>query len=305
VRADLKADAERAAVLALVDQADVRVEGYRPGVAERLGVGPQVCCGRNPGLVYGRMTGWGQDGPLARTAGHDINYIALTGALAAIGTAGEPVPPLNLVGDYGGGSMFLLAGVLAALVERATSGVSQVVDAAMVDGASVLLQGIQEMRAQGAWRDVRASNLIDGGAPYYRTYACADGRHMAVGAIEPKFYAALLDGLGLDPEALPEQDDELRWDELADAVGDVFRTRPRDDWAALFAGTDACATPVLEFAEASGHPHIAARGSQRTLEGGVVAGPAPRFSRSTGTTPPGGHEDLAAVTARWSDAVQR
>ena len=223
VAADLKDPAGREAVLRLVDHADVLIEGYRPGVAERLGVGPADCHARNPRLVYGRMTGWGQDGPLARHAGHDINYISLTGALHAIGRAGErPVPPLNLVGDFGGGSMLLLVGVLAALLEARSSGRGQVVDAAMVDGASLLMQMTWAFRGQGHWADAREANLLDGGAPYYDTYTCADGRHVAVGPLEPRFYAQLLDGLGLDPATLPAQDDVAGWPVLRARFTEAF-----------------------------------------------------------------------------------
>ena len=226
VTADLKDPAGREAVLGLVDHADVLIEGYRPGVAERLGVGPVDCHARNPRLVYGRMTGWGQDGPLARHAGHDINYISITGALHAIGRAGErPVPPLNLVGDFGGGSMLLLVGVLAALLEARSSGRGQVVDAAMVDGTSLLMQMTWAFRGQGHWADAREANLLDGGAPYYDTYTCGDGRHVAVGALEPRFYAQLLDGLGLDPATLPAQDDVAGWPVLRSRFTEAFARR--------------------------------------------------------------------------------
>ncbi|WP_248964104.1 CaiB/BaiF CoA transferase family protein [Sphaerisporangium perillae] len=303
VLADLKDAAGLASVLDLVDRADVLLEGYRPGVTERLGLGPETCLERNPRLVYARMTGWGQSGPLARSAGHDINYISLTGALHAVGPADHPVPPLNLAGDYGGGSMFLVTGILAALWERERSGAGQVVDAAMVDGVSALVQPILELRAMGQWDDRRAGNLLDGAAPFYRTYECADGRFVAVGALEPQFYALLLKGLGLSAESLPDQNDRTRWGTLADTFAAVFRTRPRDDWARLFAGTDACVTPVLTFAEAPAHPHIAARGSLAAAGDDVVAAPAPRFSRSAdaeATATSGEVQDIRAAIDAWT-----
>ncbi|MCZ0997459.1 CaiB/BaiF CoA-transferase family protein [Streptomyces mirabilis] len=303
VAADLKTPQGRDLVLRLVARADVLVEGFRPGVAERLGVGPEDCHRVNSRLVYGRMTGWGQDGPMAQRAGHDINYISLTGALHAIGRHGErPVPPLNLVGDFGGGSMFLLAGVLAALWERERSGEGQVVDTAMVDGASVLLQMMWAMRAQDAWCDERGTNLLDGGAPFYDTYACQDGRHVAVGAIEPQFYQALLAGLGLDQNTLPDQGDRSGWPLLRDRLAETFLTRPRDEWAEVFADTDACVTPVLAPGEVPHHPHLAARGTLVDIGGVLQAAPAPRFSRTVPTTPtapplPG--NDTATVLTDW------
>ena len=308
VAADLKADAGRETVLRLAERADVLLEGLRPGVTERLGVGPADCQARNPRLVYARMTGWGQDGPMAARAGHDINYISLTGALHAIGTGEAPVPPLNLVGDFGGGSMLLVVGILGALLERERSGAGQVIDAAMVDGASLLLQMTWWMQSAGTWEDRRAANGLDGGAPFYRTYRCADGRFVAVGCIEPQFYAAMLDGLGLNPAGLPGQDEGDRWDELAEALGTTFATRPRDHWADLFAGTDACVTPVLSLGEVPAHPQIAAR--RTVLRDGQVtqAAPAPRFSR-TPAHPVGPLDlqvhELAAVRATWSEREDR
>lgn len=303
VSADLKDPAGRETVLRLVEHADVLLEGYRPGVTERLGVGPADCHARNPRLVYGRMTGWGQDGPLAPRAGHDINYIALTGALHAIGRAGDrPVPPLNLVGDFGGGSMLLLVGVLAALWEAQRSGRGQVVDAAMVDGSSLLVQMVWGMLAQDMWRDERGSNLLDGHAPFYDTYTCADGRHVAVGALEPQFYAALLAGLGLDGEDLPAQYDQSGWPALRARFTEVFATRTRDEWAEVFAGTDACVTPVLSFAEAREHPHLAARGTIVERDGVPQAAPAPRFSRTAPAVPGplADPEPVEQVLADWS-----
>lgn len=303
VPADLKDPNDRAAVLRLVDRADVAIEGFRPGVAERLGVGPDECLGRNPQLVYARMTGWGQHGPLADRAGHDINYIGLTGVLHAIGTAGSrPTAPLNLVGDFGGGSAFLVIGILAALWERSRSGLGQVVDAAIVDGTSALAQLIWTLRGLGAWTDERAANLLDTGAPFYDTYECADGRYVAVGALEPQFYAALLDGLGLAGEDLPAQLDRSGWPRLRARFSERFATRTRDEWAAAFADVDACVTPVLTFAEAADHPHLASRGTIAISPDGVpYAAPAPRFSRTRAdagatadTTAP-----LADVLAEW------
>jgi alpha-methylacyl-CoA racemase len=303
VAANLKTDEGREVVLRLVTKADVLLEGLRPGVAERLGVGPEHCHAVNPGLVYGRMTGWGQDGPLAQRAGHDINYISLTGALHALGRAGErPAPPLNLVGDFGGGSMFLVTGVLAALWERQRSGRGQVVDAAMVDGTSALLQMTWALRGAGAWTDERAVNLLDGGAPFYDTYTCADGRWVAIGALEPQFYAALLTGLGLDGEDLPAQLDRSGWPKLRARFTQVFVTRTRDEWAEIFAGTDACVTPVLAFDEVASHPHLAARETIITVDGVPQAAPAPRFSRTvpgTPTPPPKPGGDAEAVLADW------
>ncbi|MQA03381.1 MAG: CoA transferase [Streptosporangiales bacterium] len=286
VVADLKTADDRAHVMSLVARADVLLEGHRPGVTERLGLGPAECLAHNPRLVYGRMTGWGQDGPLAQRAGHDINYIARTGVLHAIGHAAErPAVPLNLLGDFGGGSMFLVTGVLAALWERERSGQGQVVDAAIVDGTSVLAQLVWAFRGAGAWRDDRAANLLDGGAPFYDTYACADGRWVAVGALEPKFYAQLLDGLGLVVEELPEQMDRDGWPVLRQRFTEVFATRTRAEWDAVFAGTDACVTPVLTFAEAVADEHLAARATLQELAGVPQASPAPRFSRTPAATP--------------------
>ncbi|MEV5551891.1 CaiB/BaiF CoA-transferase family protein [Streptomyces sp. NPDC052309] len=304
VAADLKTPEGRDLVLRLVAKADVLIEGFRPGVAERLGVGPDDCRRRNSRLVYGRMTGWGQQGPMAQRAGHDINYIGLTGALHAIGRRGErPVPPLNLVGDFGGGSMFLLTGILAALWERERSGQGQVVDAAMVDGTSVLLQMMWAMRGQGAWSSERGTNLLDGGAPFYDTYPCQDGRYVAVGAIEPQFYRALLAGLELDPATLPDQLDRTRWPQLRDRIAAAFRTRCRDEWAKVFADTDACVTPVLEAGEVPLHPHLATRDTLVEIDGVRQAAPAPRFSRTAPgmpTPPPRSGADTQAVLADWN-----
>ena len=303
VVADLKEPAGREAVLSLVERADVLLEGYRPGVTERLGVGPADCHAHNPRLIYARMTGWGQDGPMGPRAGHDINYISLTGALHAIGRAGErPVPPLNLVGDFGGGSMLLVVGVLAALWEAQRSGRGQVVDAAMVDGASLLSQMFWGLLAHGRWRDERDANLLDGHAPFYDTYTCADGRHVAVGCLEPQFYAVMLEGLGIDAAELPAQYDLAGWPELRKRFTAVFESRTRDEWAAVFDGTDACVTPVLAFGEVATHPHMAARGTIVVRDGVAQAAPAPRFSRTVPETPgrTGQSEDVEAVLAGWS-----
>lgn len=281
VVADLKSEPGHELVLRLIAKADVLIEGYRPGVTERLGLGPTECAAVNERLIYARMTGWGQDGPRARQAGHDINYISLNGVLHAIGRQGErPVPPLNLAGDFGGGSMFLLAGILAALYERQNSGKGQVVDAAMVDGSSVLIQAIWSFRANGLWSDERGTNLLDTGAPFYDTYQCADGRHVAVGAIEPQFYAALLEGLDLAAADLPSQNDVSQWPALRMRFAEAFATRDRDHWAHVFAGTDACVTPVLSFGEVLTEPHIVARNTFYDDDGHLQPSPAPRFSRT-------------------------
>ncbi|MGH3615846.1 MAG: CaiB/BaiF CoA transferase family protein [Pseudonocardia sp.] len=303
VSADLKDPAGLETVLRLVEHADVLVEGYRPGVTERLGVGPADCHARNPKLVYGRMTGWGQDGPMAPRAGHDINYISLTGALHAIGRVGErPVPPLNLVGDFGGGSMLLVVGVLAALWEADRSGQGQVVDAAMVDGVSLLSQMVWALLGQKVWRDERDTNLLDGHAPFYDTFTCADGRHVAVGALEPQFYALLLAGLEIDPAELPEQYDPRGWTELRTRFRAAFATRTRDEWAAVFAGTDACVTPVLAFGEVAAHPHLAARSTIVERDGVPQAAPAPRFSRTATQVPDRAREpeSVGSVLADWT-----
>ena len=273
-------------LLRLTDTADVLVEAFRPGVAERLGFGPQVCAGRNPRLIYARMTGWGQHGPLASTAGHDIDYIAVAGSLDPIGRAGErPVPPLNLVGDFGGGGMLLAVGVLAALLERERSGLGQVVDVAMVDGSALLASFLYGLRAAGGWRDERGTNLLDGGAPFYDTYRTADGRHMAVGALEPKFYAELLAGLGLDPAGLPAQYDRSGWPVLRAALTAAFGGRTQAEWAAVFDGSDACVAPVVSPADAPDHPHNAARGTFVDVGGLTQPAPAPRFGRTPAGPP--------------------
>lgn len=282
---DLKAPQDRLKALELVAAADALVEGFRPGVMERMGLGPDVCCAANSRLVYARMTGWGQTGPLAQSAGHDINYIALSGALAAIGEEeNPPPPPLNLVGDYGGGAMFLVAGVLAAIVEAQRTGRGQVVDVAMIDGAISLMSMFLALRQNGRWNAARSSNFIDGGAPYYRCYACADGRFVAVGAIEPQFFRALLAGLGFAADAF-EQNDRSGWDAMRQAFAERFATRPRDGWAALFADTEACVSPVLDMLEAARHPHNLARHAHIERNGILQPGPAPRFAADTASDP--------------------
>ena len=267
----------------LLALADVVLEGYRPGVMERLGLGPDEVHASNPACVYGRMTGWGRNGPMAQMAGHDINYLSMTGALASIGTPDQPIPPLNLVADYGGGALYLAVGVLAALVERTRSGEGQVVDAAMVDGAASLMDVFYTMDAIGTHGGPRGTNFLDGGAPFYRTYATADGRWVAVGALEPAFFTALLDGLGLDPADVPAQWDTATWPELSATIGSVFATATRDEWAERFAGSDACVTPVLERSEAP--THAVSRDSFVDLAGSPAPAPAPRFGRTPSGAP--------------------
>jgi alpha-methylacyl-CoA racemase len=281
---DLKDPAGLDAVLALVADADVLMEGFRPGVLERLGLGPSVCLGRNPRLVYARLTGWGQDGPLAQRAGHDINYIALAGALGSFARAGQPpTPPVNMVGDFAGGSLFLIVGVLAALIERSRTGAGRVVDAAMIDGVASLMGFVYELRSAGLWGGPPGSNLLDTGAPFYDVYRCADGGHVAVGCLEPQFYAAFLDGLGLAGEDLPHQYDRTGWPVLRARFAAVLASRPRDEWAARFANTDACVTPVLTLDEAPLHPHNKARHTYLRSPEGWTPAPAPRFP-STGVS---------------------
>ena len=282
VALDLKSAAGRDAVKRLVAGADVLIEGFRPGVAERLGLGPADCHAINPRLVYGRMTGFGQSGPLAQAAGHDLNYIALTGALHAIGpTGGKPVPPLNLVGDYGGGALYLAMGLLAALHERQGSGRGQVVDAAMVDGAASLASIFYGMTASGRWNDQRGNNLLDGGAPFYDTYETADGKYVSIGAIEPKFFAEMAERIGLDRRFVKGQYDRTLWPEMRAEMQRLLRGRTRDAWSALLEGSDACFAPVLSIEEAPRHAHAQARRAFVEVDGVVQPGPAPRFDRST------------------------
>ncbi|MFE2324247.1 CaiB/BaiF CoA transferase family protein [Streptomyces sp. NPDC059385] len=302
VLVDLKADGGPARVLDLVERADILIEGFRPGVAERLGVGPADCHARNPRLVYGRMTGWGQEGPLAHTAGHDIAYIAVTGALGMIGDPdGPPAVPANLVGDYAGGSLYLVIGVLAALQHARTGGVGQVVDAAIVDGTAHLTAMIHGMMAAGGWQDRRGANLLDGGCPFYGTYATSDGGYMAVGPLEQQFYDTFVELLGIRDEA-PARKDLARWGELRETVAARFKTRTRAEWTAVFEGTDACVAPVLSLREAPEHPHLAARGTFTDFGGIVQPAPAPRFSATpaavtAGPALPGAHTE--SVAADW------
>ena len=315
---NLKDQAAIDLLLRLVEDADVLVEGFRPGVAERLGFGPQACAERNPRLVFARMTGWGQDGPLAPTAGHDIDYIAISGALGMVGRAGEsPVPPVNLLGDFGGGGMLMALGILAALVERASSGRGQVVDAAMVDGSALLTSFVYGLRAMGGWQDARGVNLLDGGAPFYDTYRTADGEYMAVGALEPQFYAAFTAILfapeGL-PADLPAQHDRARWPELRARFAARFAERSQEEWTKAFSATDACVAPVRTMTEAPSDPHLAARGSYVTLDGVVQPAPAPRFGDGItgapiGALPPGpvshpGAHTREVLTAAGFDDVE-
>ncbi|WP_228000185.1 CaiB/BaiF CoA transferase family protein [Nocardia australiensis] len=277
---DLKSQRGREVALRLADEADVLIEGFRPGVTERLGIGPDICRGRNPRLIYARTTGWGQSGPLRDRAGHDINYASLTGALHTVGTRDKPMQAVNMIADFAGGSLFLVIGVLAALQERAQSGVGQVVDAAMVDGASSLVTMIYGMFATGLWTDDRQSNLLDGDAPFYDTYRCADGAFVAVGALEPQFYSQLLDGLGLAGKLVGNQHDRAQWPEHRKAFTRAFAARTRDEWEEHFADSDACVTPVLSLAEAPRHPHNVARGIFAMVDGAPQPRVAPRFSRT-------------------------
>lgn len=300
VDVNLKDPADIARVLDMIGSADALIEGFRPGVMERLGLGPDVCREGNPRLVYARITGWGQIGPLADQVGHDINYLALTGALHAIGPADRPPPPpLNLIGDYGGGAMFLVVGTLAAMIEAKATGRGRVVDAAMTDGSAVLMSLFTALQARGLWSDTRGSNLLDGGAPFYRCYACRDGRFVAVGALEPRFFAALLVGLGVDAAGIAQMDPS-GWPALHARFETIFATRDRDDWAAHFAGTEACVTPVLSLSEAPDHPHNQSRSA--FTEGGYPhPSPAPRFDGIR--APPEAERpplSLAEALARWT-----
>lgn len=300
VALDLKQAVDRDRLLDLLAHADGLIEGSRPGVMERLGLGPEVCLARNPRLVYGRVTGWGQTGPLAQAAGHDINYIALTGALHAMGDAGgRPPVPLNLVGDYAGGTMFLALGMVSAILSARATGVGQVVDAAMVDGVATLMSLFQAFLATGQWTDARGVNLLDGSAPFYRCYACADGGHVAVGALEPQFFARLLAGLGIDPADFV-QDDRAGWPAMERRFAAIFAGHPRDHWEARFAGTDACVTPVLSMREAADHPANRARGVFVEHDGVAQAAPAPRLSATPGTIGESRSVDIAAAIARWA-----
>jgi len=305
---DLKNPEGTLLLLRLVEQADALIEGFRPGVMERLGLGPDVCLQRNPGLVFGRATGWGQDGPLAAAAGHDINYIALAGTLHAIGRAGQaPLPPINLVGDFGGGGMLLAFGVVCALLERQSSSKGQVIDAAIVDGAALLMTAIHGLRSMGLWSDERGTNLLDGGAHFYDTYECADGEYIAIGAIEPKFYAQLLKHTGLEAAALPEQMDRDQWPAAKESLAEVFMTKTRAEWCQIMEGSDACFAPVLGMDEAPQHSHNKQRETFIEIAGVTQPAPAPRFSRTPGDVPsppphPGQHTDDAL--AAWGATAE-
>ena len=303
VTLDMKSKDGAKAALELIGKADALIEGFRPGVMERLGVGPDAALAKNPKLVYGRMTGWGQDGPMAARAGHDINYIALAGPLAAIGRPNTaPVPPLNLVGDFGGGGMLLAFGIAAALVEAQRSGQGQVVDAAMCEGASLLATMFHGMLASKRWTQQRGANALDGGAPWYDTYETKDGKHVSIGSIEGRFYADLLDRLGLAKEDLPKQHDRAGWPKLRSRFTAVFKTRTRDEWCTAFEGSDACFAPVLNWTEAYAHPHNVARKSFVEVGGVKQPAPAPRFSRTPGQVrrkPPERGEGGAAALADW------
>ena len=300
---DLKDPRARQLLLDLVAKADVLVEGFRPGVMERLGLGPDPCMDRNPRLVYGRVTGWGQTGPLAQAAGHDLNYVALSGMLHAMGRADSPPsPPLNLVGDFGGGAMMLAFGVVCAAFEAKSSGRGQVVDAAMTDGAALLGSMMYGLRAFGSWSDEREANLLDGGAPFYDCYACADGRFISIGAIEPQFYAQLLELSGADDPQFRKQWRQAGWPELKRSFAALFATRTRDEWCTLLEGTDVCFAPVLDMDEAPRHPHNAVRATFVERDGVTQPAPAPRFSRTPaelGAAPSSPGQDGAAVLADW------
>ena len=296
---DLRKPGGADVLLRLAETADALIEGFRPGVAERLGIGPSSVLARNPRLVYGRMTGWGQDGPLASTAGHDINYLALTGLLHGIGpAAGPPVPPINYVADFGGGAMFLATGLLAALLHARATGEGQVVDAAMIEGASYLGTMTRTFQARGGWKDEREANMLDGGAPNYRCYECADGAYLAVGALEPQFWTALVTAIGGDPAEAPNPYVPGEWDECRSWLASTFKTKTRDEWAAIFAPLDACVAPVLTLDEAPQHPHNIARGAFMTVADTVLAAPAPKFSATpatAGDVTPAGHDSESVL----------
>lgn len=308
VAVDLKNPEGVQTVLRLIETSDALLEGFRPGVMERLGLGPDVCLERNPRLVYGRMTGWGQEGPMAKAAGHDINYIALAGALDPIGRRGEaPVPPLNLVGDFGGGGMFLAYGIVCALLERHNSGRGQVVDAAMVDGASVLMTMMHTMMAWGAWSPERGTNLLDTGSHFYDVFETKDGGYVSIGSIEPQFYAELLEKTGLSGEELPNQMDRNSWEPMKARMQEIFRSKTRDEWCAIMEGSDICFAPVLSMSEAPNHPHMQHRGTFQENFGVVQPSPAPRFSRTAPeiARPPahaGEHTDEALRDWGFSDS---
>jgi alpha-methylacyl-CoA racemase len=299
VEIDLKDKGAIAQVLDLLEHADALIEGFRPGVMERLGLGPEVIQVRNPRIVYGRMTGWGQEGPLALAAGHDINYISVTGALAAIGPADRPIPPLNLVGDFGGGALYLIVGVLAALLEAKKSGKGQVVDAAMCDGAASLMSMFFDMMASGRWTEGRESNFLDGGAHFYGVYQCACGQFISIGSIEPQFYALLRQLAGLSDEGFDAQMDRAAWPTLRQKLSEVFKTKTREEWCKIMEGTDVCFAPVLTMAEAPLHPHMAAREIFVNRHGVTQPAPAPRFSRTPSAIRETTVADIASLTDEW------
>src|SRR5436190_10632209 len=299
VSLDLKDKASIAHVLGLIDKADALIEGFRPGVMERLGLGPDVVLARNPKLVYGRMTGWGQDGPLAKAAGHDINYISITGALAAIGTKEKPVPPLNLVGDFGGGALYLVVGVLAALLEASRSGKGQVVDAAMCDGAASLMSMFFDMTAIGRWTGGREENFLDGGAHFYGVYQCSCGNFISIGSIEPQFYALLRQHAGLTDADFDAQMDRKAWPALEEKLTKVFLSKSREEWCKIMEGTDICFAPILTMAEAPKHPHMAARGVFVERHGVTQPAPAPRFSRTPSAIREPEEAEIGEVTKEW------
>lgn len=290
-------------LLSLIEQADMLIEGFRPGVMEKLGLGPDPCLEKNPRLIYGRMTGWGQTGPLAHAAGHDINYISLTGALYAMGRADEnPVPPLNLVGDFGGGSMFLIMGMLAALYEAQKSGVGQVIDAAMTDGSAQLMSFFNSMHAMQMWSPKRGVNLLDSGAHFYETYETGDGKFVSVGSIEPQFYALLMEKAQLDPDVFGDQNNTAEWPVLKDKLTRIFKTKTQSEWCELMEGTDVCFAPVLDFLEAQSHPHNVARETYIDVDGMTQPAPAPRFSRTASEVRFGSRaagEDTESVLEGW------
>lgn len=302
VPVDLKAEADRTRVLDLVGQSHGLIEGFRPGVMERLGLGPDVCLARNPALVFARVTGWGQTGPLANSVGHDINYLALSGALSTFGEADRPArPPLNLVGDYAGGALMGAIGLLSGILQARTTGKGTVIDVAMTDGVALMTALFHALAARGLWTDQRDANLLDGSTPFYRCYRCRDGGEIAVGALEPRFYAALLAGLGLTPEDAPQYD-RSRWPEITDRFAAVFASRDRDDWASVFAGTEACVTPVLSLGEAVSHPHNQVRG---TFNDQGAPAPTPLFDGVRPATGPAAPPalDLDAALERWREAT--
>jgi len=318
VAIDLKSAEGIDIVLRMIERADALLEGFRPGVMERLGLGPSVCHRINPRLVYGRMTGWGQDGPLASAAGHDINYIALTGALHAIGREGQaPLHPLNLVGDFGGGALYLAFGILAGIIESRASGSGQVVDCAMTDGAASLMTMFYGMLADGRWREERGTNAIDTGSHFYNVYETKDGKYVSIGSIEPKFYTELIERLGLSGEDLPAQHEATSWPVMKDRFQSVFRTKTRDEWCDVMEGSDVCFAPVLSLEESMRHPHNVARGTFVEMDGITQPGPAPRFSRTPGKLDrppsiPGQHSeevlrdwgfDMAEITALTASGI--